>query len=862
MTPEAPSFRSETLANGLSVLLRESRLEPVSEVQIWVGVGSADERDHERGLAHFHEHMLFKGTATRGVGEIAGSVEGAGGSINAFTSFDATCYHATLPAEATLAGFDVLADAVQHSSFDPAEVTREIEVVLEEIRRSADEPHHVLGDALFDTAFRVHPYRFPVLGSAESVASFTREKLLAFYRRWYTPEHMVVVAAGDIDAEAFLARVREAFASAPRGEARRLREPEPAQSALRTRLLARPFERASLELSWPAVSLTHPDAPLLDLLAFALGDGDSSRLHRRVKEELGLADRVDASCYTPVDAGIFGISIDSDAEQAPHAIAASIAETERLRCEPLGTDELAKARRNFLASRAWERESVSGMARKLGSAQLMAGDPGFEEAYLARIATATREELVRAAAHWLDPARLSVVGVLPEGAPLLPAAELEAAVASGVSRNKRRFAAPQRAAKGERVHAYVLPNGARAFVLPRREVPVVAVRAAMLGGQLAETEETAGLGSFLAGVWLRGTAARGAAEFARTTESLAADIDAFSGRSSVGLTLDCTSEVFAEMLPLWAEALCFPAFGEEEVERERRDALAALERREDRLGARAFDLFQRAHYQRHPYRLPLPGTPESVARFDADALVAHHARLVRPENLVVSVLGDVDPDAAASALARELADLEQNGAKPLALPEPEPAPQEIRSALERKDRAQAHLVLGFRGVAVDDPDREALEVLTQILAGQGGRLFLELRDRQSLAYSVSAANVVGYAPGYFCVYIATAPEKLETAKRGVLAELERVLQDAPGDDEAERARRYLCGSHAIAQQRGGQRALTMALDARYGLGVDADREFPARVRAVGRGDLLRVARRILDMRAYTIATIEPGSPSV
>jgi zinc protease len=855
MTTPAP-YRREILDNGLVVLLRESRLEPVAEVQIWIDVGSADEDDDERGLAHFHEHMLFKGTPSRGVGEIAGSVEGVGGAINAFTSFDATCYHATLPADAALAGFDVLADAVQNSLFEPAEVAREIEVVLEEIRRSADDPGHVLGDALFATVFQAHPYRHPVLGSAQSVASFTQAKLLAFYRRWYTPEHIVVTAAGDLDAEAFLARVGEAFAGRPRGEARRARAGEPRQPAPRVRVLARPFERASFELAFPGVPLTHPDAPLLDLLAYALGEGDSSRLHRRVKEELGLADRVDAGCYTPRDPGFFAVSVDADPEHVEAAIAASVAETERLRREPLGADELAKARRNFLASRAWERESVSGMARKLGSAQLAAGDPGFEDAYLGRIASATPEELLRAAQAWLEPARISVVAVMPESAPALAAAAAEAAVASGVARTARRFAAPLRSeTAGERVHAYALPNGVRAYVLPRREVPVVAVRAAALGGQLAESEESAGLGSFLSGVWLRGTATRSAAEFARIVESLAADIDAFSGRSSVGLTLDCTSEAFGEVLPLWAETLGFPAFDEEEVERERRDVLAALERREDRLATRAFDLFNRAHWARHPYRLPLPGTGESVARFDAETVAAHHAALIRPDNLVVTVVGDVDPDAAAAALARELADLEPGEAKPLALPEPEPAPREIRRASERKERAQAHLVLGFRGAALDDPDREALDVLAQILAGQGGRLFVELRDRQSLAYSVSASNIVGYAPGAFCVYIATAPDKLEVAQRGILAELERLLERAPSEQETERARRYLCGAHAIAQQRGGQRALAMALDARYGRGVDADRHFPERVRAVTTADLLRVARRFLDLRAYTVASV-------
>ncbi len=842
------------------MLVRESRLEPVAEVQIWVDVGSADERDPERGLAHFHEHMLFKGTPTRGVGEIAGSVEGVGGSINAFTSFDATCYHATLPADAALAGFDVLADAVQNSVFDPAEVNREIEVVLEEIRRSADDPGHVLNDEVFDTVYRLHPYRFPVLGNAASVASFTRDKLLAFYRRWYTPEHIVVSAAGDLDSDAFIAHVRATFGAAKRGEARRSRDVEPVQHGQRVRVAARPFERASFDLTFPAVPLLHPDAPLLDLLAYALGEGDSSRLNRRVKEELGIADRIDAGCYTPRDAGVFSISVDADAENVEEAIAASIAETERVRREPLTPDELAKARRNFLASRAWERESVSGMARKLGGAQLATGDPSFEDAYLERIARVTRDDLLGAAQQWLDPGRLSIVALMPQQAAQPAPAALEAAVASGVARTARRFAAPRRSAEtSERVHAYTLPNGVRAFVLPRREVPVVAVRAAALGGQLAEREETAGLGSFLSGVWLRGTATRSAAEFARTIESLAADIDAFSGRSSLGLTLDCTSDAFGEALPLWTEMLGFPAFDAEELERERRDVLAALERREDRLGARAFDLFHRAHYERHPYRLPLPGTKESVASFDAAAVAAHHAALIRPDNLVVSVVGDVDPDEVASALARELADLAQDDAKPLVLPEAEPAPREIRRASERKDRAQAHLVLGFRGVSVDDPDREALDVLAQILAGQGGRLFLELRDRQSLAYSVSATNLVGYAPGTFCVYIATAPDKLEVAQRGILIELERLLQSAPSEDETERARRYLCGSHAIAQQRGGQRALAMALDARYGRGVDADRSFPERVRAVSADDLLRVARRFVDLRAYTLATVGQGA---
>jgi zinc protease len=851
------AIRASKLPSGLTVLLRETHLAPVAELQIWAGVGSADEGPEEAGLAHFHEHMLFKGTATRGVGEVAGAVEGAGGRINAFTSFDVTCYHATVPSDALPLGLDVLADAVQHSRFEPAEVAREIEVVLEEIRRSEDDPHHVLGDAVFRTLFEVHPYRAPVLGTSASVASFDSDKLRRFYRRWYAPDNLTVVAVGDFDSATLLRQIEAAFAGAAPSGVRRSRPVEPPQRTPRFCALERDFERAALELCWPAVSFRHPDAPLLDLLAFVLGQGDSSRLDRRVKEELGLADRIDASCYTPLDAGSFGIGADLDAERAPALIEAVVREVEALRREAVSDEELEKARRNFLAAKAWEQESVGGMARKLGSAALLTGDPEFEERYLARVREATREDLRRVAEHWLVPERQTLTVVAPTGAAPVEAA-CRAAAARGAAGVARRHAPPARGSSASpRTHAYTLGAGVRLLVQPRREIPVVAARAALLGGQLAESEASAGLGAFASSMWLRGTEARGAAAFAERVEALAADVDGFSGRSSCGVSLDCPAESFESVLELFAEALLAPAFDEEEIERERRDTLASLARREDRLAVRAFDLFASAHWERHPYRLPPPGTPETVARFGQGDLAAHHERLVRADNLVIAIAGDVDPDAAAARVQRHFAELPAGSRIEAELPALEAPPRAVREAVEQKDRAQAHLVIGFRGMDVHDPDRHVLEVLCQILSGQGGRLFLELRDRQSLAYSVSAVNVEGLAPGFFAVSIATAPEKLDDAQAGILAELRRTLEAKPGAAELERARRYLLGAFAIERQRSSTRALQLALDARYGLAGDFDTLYPERIRAVSAEDVLRVARRIIDLDAYTLAAIRP-----
>jgi zinc protease len=338
---------------------------------------------------------------------------------------------------------------------------------------------------------------------------------------------------------------------------------------------------------------------------------------------------------------------------------------------------------------------------------------------------------------------------------------------------------------------------------------------------------------------------------------LAADVDGFAGRNSCGLTLDCTSEQLAPVLDLFAEAMLEPGFSEEEIERERRETLASLARREDRLSARAFDLFSRIHWEQHPYRHPLLGTPENVTRFDAEALRAHQQRIVRADNLVVAVVGDVDPDQVAGEVTRRLAAMPGGSRVEAELPAEEPAPKELREIVETKDRAQAHLVMGFRGLSVHDPDRHALEVLSQLLAGQGGRLFLELRDRRGLAYTVSAMNVEGYAPGFFAIYMGTAPEKLDEALAGIRDELRRVLDTAPDAAGLDRARRYLIGSHAIDQQRSSSRAMQIALDARYGLGPDADAGYPDRIAAVTAEDVLGVARRVIDLATASVAIIRP-----
>ncbi|NNL87426.1 MAG: insulinase family protein, partial [Myxococcales bacterium] len=470
----------------------------------------------------------------------------------------------------------------------------------------------------------------------------------------------------------------------------------------------------------------------------------------------------------------------------------------------------------------------------------------------------TPADLLEVARRWLVPERSLLGAVLPEDTRVDEDA-LREALSSGVERCLRRYRAPCRspaAGRSSDVESFELANGARLHVVARRELPIVALRFAMLGGLLAEDSETAGANHFLAGMWMRGTHARSAAGFARAVEALAGDVDGFSGRNSIGLTIEGTSDRILPLIDLGCEALLAPALAEEELTRECGDTLAALARREDRLGARAFDLFAQALYPTHPYRFSLLGEEATVKSFTPQSQRALHDRLVRGGNLDIGCVGDVDPEALASDLSVRLAELPE-GPPGFDLPPEDPFPDSPREVVQRKDRSQAHLVLGFPGLRLDDEDRYALEVIAQVLGGQAGRLFLELRDKQSLAYSVSAFAADGVATGYFAFTIATAPEKFEVAKRGLFDEVERLLDEPPDEAELEAAKRQIVGSFVIEGQRAGARAFHMALDARYGLGADSASQTPERVRAVSRADVTRVAARVFDLNRYVLAVVRP-----
>ncbi len=841
----------KTLDNGLRVIVEENHAAKVVAAQVWVRVGSADETPEDAGLAHVHEHMLFKGTARRAVGEIAADVEAAGGDINAWTSFDQTVYHVTMPSRELDVALDILSDAVQHSAFDEEELGKELEVVLEELRRGKDTPSRVASEMLFETAFKEHTYRRPVIGYVETVNAFTREQILAFYRRHYQPQNMVLVVVGDVDADDVVAKAEKLFESTLNtGEPHeRKRAEEPPQDDLRITTATQDINETHLSIAWHGPQLADEDTAAIDVLSIILGTGESSRLYRQVKRELELVNDCYAYSYTPQDPGLFVVGAQIQGEQVEDAFGSLLEETLRMAYAAPDAPELEKAKTIILSEAIYQKETVQGMARKLGYFELVAGGTDFEAKYYDKIRAVTAEDVRRVAKKYLTGKTFTVAALMPDANAGKLAEPTVRKIAEEVVTRLEQAYAPRAIEPGPLGAVKVeLANGATAVILEDPTVPLVSIRAAAMGGLLAETAATNGVSHLVGELVVRGTERYSAEQIIEETDAMAGGVTGLSGRNSLGLRGDFLADSWERGFELFASCLLEPVFDPAEIEKERRTQLEDIAARRDSMSAIAFEKFAATLYDAHPYRLPTLGTEATVAAFTREQVIDAFRQQLRPDALTLTIVGAVDVNRTVSLLERRIGVAHPHADASKFVPPPKPTLIDgPRRVFEAKDKEQAQLVLGFLGVSLLDERRYALDVLSSVLGGQAGRLFLELRDKQSLAYSVGAFSLEGLDPGYFAFYIGTSPDKLETAEAGILEQLERIREEDISEAEMSRAKRYLIGSHEIALQRASARSGSMALNEAYGLGYDHHAGHAERIEAVTAKTIRETARELLRM---------------
>lgn len=830
------------LPNGLQILVQPDFTAPVATVQYWCGTGSIHEgRWLGGGLSHLLEHLMFKGTPELGNSQMAQRIQDLGGHMNAYTSFDRTVYYVDLPAENWAGAFDLWTDAMQHAAIPEAEFEPEKEVIRREFAMGEDSPDSVLSKLIFSTAFTSHPCRFPVIGHLDLFNRLTRDDVVSYYRERYAPQNLTLIVVGAVDPGEVFARAEKAWATEPR---RWLPDPllpmEPAQPS--ARFVSQPFPTEVVRLAslYHIPGLGHADIPALQILSMILGAGRSSILYRKLVEEEGLAEEIDAFAYTPAQVGLFGV----DARCAP---ANQAALTVRLREELAlirrtvpSVEDVDRAKRLALTQQLHQLKTMSGKAAAIGSGWMMARDPHFNQAMLARLQLVTREEIAAVAARYLVPEGESWVELVP--------AEM-AKTKEAVTRSHEAEPQPEL--------LVTPPSSPRLLYLASKKIPLVAFRATMPGGLLAATAAQAGLSRLTAQMLLKGTRRRSAEELARAVENLGGHLHADSGNNSAMLSLELLAQDWEKGLDIFCEILLEPQFDEREFVTEKRKQLAAIQVEQDQPMAVCRDLLKATLFGYHPYATSILGTAASVQALQREDVVRFAREIFQTQETILSVTGPQSAEVWPSAWANRLGSFAN--AAPI-YPVLTPFESQIHSPRRVEKtipKEQAVLQIAFPIPSVTHPDQIPLSLVHEALADLGTRLFVRIREELGLAYFVSASRFLGSTTGYFVFYAGTDPKKRLLVEKAMLEEIAKLAQHGLTSAELERARAKLLSEEKINAQNPSSVVAGAALDELLGLGYAHSVQRHFRLAHLTLEEINLVLQRYFEKENYVIATVSP-----
>ncbi|MEP7015425.1 MAG: pitrilysin family protein [Verrucomicrobiota bacterium] len=827
------------LPDGLTVIVQEDRSAPVASVQAWCGTGSINEDERlGAGLSHILEHMLFKGTKKRSKNAVAQSIQDVGGYINAYTSFDRTVFWIDVPKDGVTAALDVLADAMMNSTLPADEYSKEQEVIRREFAMGFDDPDRMVGQLLFATAYQRHPYRLPVIGQMEVYNQLSQEQVMQYYKTRYVPNNLTFLVVGDVDAEKIHQQLADYFKDYPEKSLKPVYIPtEPPQLGRREVHNEFATELTHLSLAWHIPELTHPDVPAIDLLSTVLGEGRSSRLYRRVREESGLAFGVSAFSYTPGDPGLFGIEATVDPKKREAAQKLILEIVEEAKKTGVTADELAKSKKIALSHHLDALTTMRGQAGDIGSNWFLTRNLNFSRDYLAAIQKVTLDDVRRVAARYLVDENLTVVSLNPKGS-LAGKEETVKAVAAG------------------EIQKIDLSNGLRVLVREDSRLPLVSMTAVFRGGLLGETPQNNGITRLMAKTLLKGTKTRTAEQIANQIEAVGGAIGSDAGNNTFSVSLHLTNADMKLGAEILSDVLLNATMPDQAVVREKEVQIAGIKEEDEKLTVVARNIMRDALFAKHPYALHANGTVDTVQKLKQKDLLDFRDRFLVGKNGVISVFGDVKA-AEVKQLFEQM--LGKMNAGNLALTDVKPAPPLAKTEMVQslKEKAQGVIMVGYRGVDMFSPDRYALELIDEASSDLGSRFFVRIREEMGLAYYVGASQMQGLVPGLFAFYLGTDPAKIEPVKAALLEEINKLANEGLTDVELVRAKKKMIGQQQIANQSNDSLGYQCALDELYGLGFSHYKSLEKEVTAVKLEDIKRVAAKYFKDQPYVLATVRP-----
>ena len=860
---KAQAVTETHLANGLTILSKETHAAPVVHFSVWYKVGSRNEISGQTGLSHILEHMMFKGTTDLPPGAIDHLFLSNGGEINASTGEDRTEYHELIASDRLELAARIEADRMENSKFDPTELSHEMTVVRSELEGDDNNPGYDLYDnAFLPAAFSASPYHWPAIGwrsDVEAVAN-RRDVIYAYYKHHYMPNNAIVVMVGDFDTKKAVGIVQKYFGAYPAGH---LEEhyitPEPAQRGERRVTLKRPGTTGEVLIGYHVPETGQPDHYVLDVLSGILSSGRSARLYQSLVET-GIAQSASGNDQDNRDPYLM-LFDGTPSTGVTNAALETAMETEitKLQTTPVTADELARAIKQTEASFIYQNDSVSQQANDLGSYAVI-NLPHYRDDYLRRISAVTAADIQRAARQYFTADNRTVAYFdpqpLPPGqTPPPPPVTDNFGAAKPVTDPKQKAllaaldkkfnsvsASTARPASAPKPTRVVLPNGMVLIVQENHANKTVAMDGFVRAGSMYDPTGKYGVAETTAAMLGRGTTTKSALQLALTLESVGANVGIGADTEAATLSGASLSQDFGLTLSTLADEMQNPSFPPDQLERLRAELLSGIEdARQDTggtggAGTQAQIAFAQAIYPKgHPYWEPsLDQSAASIKALTRDDLVSFYQTYYRPDTTVLVVVGDVST----ADVVRQVTAAFGGWAKPSA-PAPDvtiadvgqPAAAPAPIVIPLADAPQTSILFGYNGgITQTSPDYYAARIMNYTLGGDlfGSRLGKAIRDENGLAYSVDSSFAATHGSGPFEIFIGANPKN---AARAITLMRQIITQEQKygvTPDEVRQAKLAITGSYPLRLETNAGIAGVLALAEDYDLGLD----FPERRNAL------------------------------
>jgi zinc protease len=873
------------LPNRMIVVAQELPTAPVVTAQAWIKTGSIFEQEHVgAGLSHFLEHLLAGGsTSNRTEQESNATLGRIGAQTNAATGHDNVRYYVNTISEHSEEAIDLVSDWMQHAVISETEYARERSVIQREMEMRNSRPSTVLWKITQQARYQVHPARDPIIGYLDDFRSITRDEIYDFYRRMYVPNNMVFVVVGDIDKQKVVDQVASLWSKVPAGRLPEVSLPvEPVIDGPRSVTGHADIEIPKFRLAWPGTKLGAEGDYELDVLSMVLGQGESSRLKRGIRDDQQLATSIGAYNASSVwTEGYFAVTAEPTDRQASldELKSAILVEIAKLRDEPVSQAELDRAKRKVLADIAQNNQTVEGVASTLAWEIISLGEPGYLKRYADSVQSLTVEGLQATAQRFLTDDRLITVELLPreEGqdadpaltkrqAPPIDPATVEHKVVeldndALIRRLNENLALSSEAAVGIEVDLPVmfeLDNGLKLIVQRSTVVPAVAMQFFWTGGLLADEPGREGVANAVTSMLTRGTQYRSADQIAEAVEDLGATLNATAGNNTAYAQATALRDDWPVLLELLGEIVIDPAFDTEEWDKLRPRLLAAIDRSGETWIGELRQAFRSEYFGHHPWSQVALGRREVVESLTVDDLREYHESKLGASQAVLSIVGDVDPQAVFESVQEVFGRLPQKSDESIKPLIPEAPEARIVQVITSKPATAFYIGFG-PGVSRADDDFPALSVLTNVMSDfPAGWLEQELRGRgPGLVYSVGASAWAGLVPGYTAVVFNTsAPQAVEALAR-TMSVIKRAKAGDFNDADIDRAKAKVLTREFFGKQSLSDRAMLNALDEMYSLNDPGSKKFLNAVANTDANTLSQMADNYLVNPVIVVLTNSP-----